>query len=111
MSERYGKCKPCRGENCFKCGGTGSSGDAILYVQSEQQKDWDRLGYRSGTTRAYSAHTERYLKMEEKSDESTRRTKLIDLACQAVHHALLMQKVKARCSSKKTKAELVPSIS
>lgn len=41
MSERYSSCKFCRGsgklrdDECGMCGGTGFSGDALLYQQKQ----------------------------------------------------------------------------
>jgi hypothetical protein len=40
MSERYGTCRNCPGENCIVCGGSGFTGDAICYLEQESEKDW-----------------------------------------------------------------------
>lgn len=52
MSERYGKCKSCKGKGEFKnsegetneclfCGGTGHSGDAMDYYQKQLDAEWE----------------------------------------------------------------------
>lgn len=57
MTERFGTCRDCKGigsiilrdtlnvprkKKCMKCDGTGSSGDAIDYLQKQADADWDR---------------------------------------------------------------------
>lgn len=55
MSERYGSCLRCKGYGsvasanrvrveCGRCGGTGFSGDAMAYLETEQRMDREREG-------------------------------------------------------------------
>ncbi len=42
MSERYGKCTPCAGLGCLACSGSGFSGDALAYLESQTLEERQR---------------------------------------------------------------------
>ena len=92
MSERYGLCNSCLGldSHCFMCGGTGFSGSATLYLESEAKKEWDsnlqKVASMVGET------SQRFQRIEDEFYKVVKKTEALEKAIQAMENYIKERK-------------------